>query len=323
MVDRLYIIGNGFDRYHGLDTSYQSFGLYLQRKHCYVIYELLTEYFGLPDLDEDDEESKWDPLWSEFEQRLAEMEYDEILEDNSYYVGDAAGSNKASDWHAYEQVMDDIVDRLTVKLREAFKKFILNVSFSTSIDSMKLKLDQDATFFTFNYTDTLQRYYGIPDNNILHIHEKALGSKELILGHGTDPDMFDRHEDAPPDGLTDEEMMEWEQNMNDQYNFSYERGKDSLQTYYAGSHKTTESIIRGNQLFFDQLKNSKEVVVLGHSLSDVDRPYFEKIISTVPKNSKWIVSFYGDEERKSHKQQLLKMGLNEKQISLVTMDSLK
>ncbi|MDX7755866.1 AbiH family protein [Aeromonas caviae] len=29
---KLYVIGNGFDVHHGLDTRYTSFGLYLKKK---------------------------------------------------------------------------------------------------------------------------------------------------------------------------------------------------------------------------------------------------------------------------------------------------
>ncbi|TOO33607.1 AbiH family protein, partial [Vibrio parahaemolyticus] len=36
MPDTLYIIGNGFDLHHGMQTSYESFKLYLQRKHQFV-----------------------------------------------------------------------------------------------------------------------------------------------------------------------------------------------------------------------------------------------------------------------------------------------
>ena len=41
----LYIIGNGFDMYHGLDTKYQSFGFFLKKKHS-RIYDYLTDYYG-------------------------------------------------------------------------------------------------------------------------------------------------------------------------------------------------------------------------------------------------------------------------------------
>ena len=46
---KLYIIGNGFDLYHNLNTSYRSFGLFLKSKYP-VIYDRLIEYYGFSDL---------------------------------------------------------------------------------------------------------------------------------------------------------------------------------------------------------------------------------------------------------------------------------
>lgn len=57
----LYILGNGFDLHHKLDTWYSSFGLFLKEHHS-EIYEVFLEYHGFGDLDEDDEESLKDPL---------------------------------------------------------------------------------------------------------------------------------------------------------------------------------------------------------------------------------------------------------------------
>ena len=50
-MDTLYIIGNGFDLFHGLNTSYKSFGFYLKGKHS-EIYDYLIEYYGLPYLED-------------------------------------------------------------------------------------------------------------------------------------------------------------------------------------------------------------------------------------------------------------------------------
>lgn len=51
-MKNLYIIGNGFDLYHGLDTKYQTFAKYLAENDSEV-YDLLLTYYGLPDISED------------------------------------------------------------------------------------------------------------------------------------------------------------------------------------------------------------------------------------------------------------------------------
>jgi Bacteriophage abortive infection AbiH len=84
LYENLYIIGNGFDRCHQLETNYQEFAFYLQNYHS-DIHDLLTEYYGLPYLNPEVEEDHWDPLWSDFERTLADLDFEQVLEDNSEY----------------------------------------------------------------------------------------------------------------------------------------------------------------------------------------------------------------------------------------------
>ncbi|MEL2356136.1 AbiH family protein, partial [Klebsiella pneumoniae] len=44
-------------------------------------------------------------------------------------------------------------------------------------------INRDSYFFTFNYTNTLQDIYGVPDENILHIHGNAKIGQNLVIGH--------------------------------------------------------------------------------------------------------------------------------------------
>ncbi|MDH1365943.1 bacteriophage abortive infection AbiH family protein, partial [Acinetobacter johnsonii] len=78
---KLYVIGNGFDVHHGLDTKYTSFGLYL-KKNYRDVYNLLLEHFGFTDLDPDFPSSMLDPLWSEFESSMSGLSTDSVLEAN-------------------------------------------------------------------------------------------------------------------------------------------------------------------------------------------------------------------------------------------------
>ena len=48
-MNTLYILGNGFDIHHGLDTRYQSFATKLADSN-WGIYDLFMDYFGLPDI---------------------------------------------------------------------------------------------------------------------------------------------------------------------------------------------------------------------------------------------------------------------------------
>ena len=51
-------------------------------------------------------------------------------------------------------------------------------------------------------------------------------------------------------------------------------------------------IILKNDDFWQQLSNIDKVVIYGHSLSDVDRPYFKQIASNINPASEWYFSIY-------------------------------
>ena len=44
-------------------------------------------------------------------------------------------------------------------------------------------INNTCKILNFNYTDTLERAYKVPAENILYIHGKALSSKKLVVGH--------------------------------------------------------------------------------------------------------------------------------------------
>lgn len=318
----LYIIGNGFDIYHGLDTKYQSFGFFLQKKHK-KLYDNLIEYYGLPELDPDYEDSYYDPLWSDFENALADLDFEYILEENSDHLPDYASDKfRDSHLHAFPQVLEILVNDLTFKLYDAFKEFISNVALPNTIKGMELKIDTNALFLNFNYTDTLERYYRIKESQILYIHNKATSDNILVLGHATDPDSFIEEDKIPPTGLTEEEYSEWQQQMDDHYDYSYDTGKDELLSYFKKSYKSTEQIIDDNQNFFSKLKNIENIIILGHSLSNVDQPYFKKILQSLENpNVSWAASYYRNKQ--PIYENLISIGLNEKQINLFTMDEFK
>ncbi|MEO6230236.1 MAG: bacteriophage abortive infection AbiH family protein [Ferruginibacter sp.] len=335
MLNTLYIIGNGFDRYHGLDTRYQSFALYLKKNYG-EIYDLLIEYYGLPDLDVNDPNSYYDPLWADFESALANLDFETVLDDNTDYLanpGDPDFSDR--DWHAYQFEMERIVDNLTKEMAKAFKEFILAVSFPTDADAKLIKFESNSVFLNFNYTDTLQKYYGINSKRILYLHGKAKKSlDEIILGHGVDPKTFEEKEELPPKGLSIEQLNIWREQKSDSGNYSYESGKSELMSYFKTSYKSTQDIIKQNNSFFKSLKKVNKIIVLGHSISEVDQPYFKKIIASVNKRcfilrflgfrkTQWIVSYYSDTERDSHLNKLTRMGLLQKQIKLLKIEELK
>lgn len=63
--------------------------------------------------------------------------------------------------------------------------------------------------------------------------------------------------------------------------------------------KKTRQIISANRPFFDSLGNIDEVKVYGHSIEDVDMPYFEEVKKNVDQKAKWTFCCH-DESKVGH-----------------------
>tara|TARA_A100000171_G_scaffold35638_3_gene34224 strand:- start:21614 stop:22591 length:978 start_codon:yes stop_codon:yes gene_type:complete len=316
----LYIIGNGFDLHHNLDTWYSSFGLFLKRKYGDV-YDVFLEYYGFGDLNEKDKESLKDPMWWEFEASLAEMDGDMLLENHVEHVPNYSSDDfRDRDRYDIQIYIQDIVDKATLKMRQAFEEFINNVAYPDVLTSKLANIDKEALFLSFNYTDTLERYYKVARENIEYIHNKAGEGDDLILGHGIDPSEFRRQEDEPPE--EPEERERWEEWMADQYDYSIEKGKDEVRWYFQKSFKPTEDVISQRHSFFDKLSKIERVYVLGHSLAEVDLPYFRALKKRLHGNEEWVVSYYRDSEIANRKAIIQSLGVAEDKIHLTTISRL-
>ncbi len=74
MNSTLYIIGNGFDLHHGIQSAYKQFGTFVQSNDS-ELYSLIENYFGA---DND--------FWSEFEMRLADFDAAALMEGASDFL---------------------------------------------------------------------------------------------------------------------------------------------------------------------------------------------------------------------------------------------
>jgi len=318
---KLYVIGNGFDVHHGLDTRYTSFGLYLKNNYLET-YELLIEHYGFSDLNPDDPTSMSDHLWCEFETSMSLLDKDSVLEANMDAMPNYSSDDfRDRDRYTLQFEMERLLEFLTTDLYKAFKEFILAIQFPPFDHSRSVNIDRDAVYLTFNYTDTLSQYYSIPDENVLFIHEKADEYvDELILGHGVDPDNFKERVPEPPSGLSDEDLERWMEDQSDQYDYSFELGKDAINQYFSATFKGTEQIIKNNDDFFAKLGSIDEIYVLGHSLADVDLPYFRKLKQSVRPDAKWIATFYDPDDEEAHRDTLTGLGIAN--IAVVRMEEI-
>lgn len=294
--NRLYIIGNGFDLHHGLKSRYWDFRTYLMGKDDDLV-EKLEEYFG--------EEA----LWSDFEETLSELDTEQIVDECSNYLV----SYGADDWsdayhHDYQYEVGRRIDLITKDLKNRFTEWVLQLALPSNADDFKIPIRPRSVFLNFNYTSTLQEIYGIANENIVYIHNRAIDKNStLILGHSRKP--------------TERKMLS--ENNDEDTDVRVAEANGILDAYFVDTYKPTETIIAENEAYFDSLRNLKEIYVLGHSLSSVDVPYFEQIINRIDKVTvRWVVSYYNQEEVAHHSEAFAALGINPTLVTFSRMSNI-
>lgn len=268
----LYIIGNGFDLHHGIPSDYRDFGRFLKAVDPDTYREVET-YFSVND-----------SFWWEFEAQLANFDIDAVID----YASQFLMSYGAEDWsdsghHDYQYELNRVVEIICATMRERFAEWIrqLPIPEAASVGVGLLCLDSNARYLNFNYTQTLQRTYRIPDSQILHIHGSSSNQTDrLILGHGW--------QRTPADSLNHDLNME-------EADTRVVEGNQIVDEYFSKTFKPTDQIIKNQQAFFRDLKSVQRIYVMGHSLSDVDAPYLDEILENIDASSvTWQISYHSD-----------------------------
>ncbi|MDR2225223.1 MAG: bacteriophage abortive infection AbiH family protein [Providencia sp.] len=270
---RLYIIGNGFDIRHGLPTGYKHFKSYVA-KNDQELYDSIEEY--IPAGDE----------WNELESALGEIDYELILQNSEMFLA----SYNTDDWsdayhHDYQYEVDKITRMLSARLKKQFADWVKGINIADADNSEQYipHIPRESLYFSFNYTNTLQQIYAVPDEQIIHIHGNCSYDDDLILGHS-----FRVEKSLNPYIGPDQDTRIAE-------------AYDSIDEYFGNTFKPSEDIIediiKEERVFFSSLKNVDEVIVLGHSLAEVDGKYFAEINKSIQENARWIVALYRGEEK--------------------------
>ena len=83
----------------------------------------------------------------------------------------------------------ELVDELTENLKKRFHQWIRVLTVPPGYAQQLLKLDPNALYLSFNYTDLLETAYGAMPEQVCYLHGRKsdkLGS--IILGHGESPE---------------------------------------------------------------------------------------------------------------------------------------
>lgn len=290
-MKHLYVIGNGFDCHHDMQTKYEHFCSWLADSRKYR--KVLKEIYEFFDIGEDN----W---WSTFEENLAtanmlDFAIEAVKENNPDY-----GSDDFSDgiWEAAKDSVMEKLEEIYEHIREAFRAWVCQMPEGKRTKMIHMDIE-NGVFLSFNYTATLEDLYGVPASRILYIHGKANSNEKLVLGHGAtleqlekkiDNDARDKflHENVDVDDCefdyTDEDLV--------MSNAKY----GAAEGVYA-QRKHVRDIINKHSEWFSQLSDVDKIHIYGHSFGKIDLPYFRKIFESVNETFHVEVSWFDDDTK--------------------------
>ena len=280
MNDTLYIIGNGFDLHHGLKTSYGDFKESVNnRTPC--LWELLLRVYG--------DKPKNDHWWWQFEEMLGKIDYANAL--NSY-KGPLQGQF-------------DVQKLLKSWLPSYFDEWIrtINDQMESLMQKKEEYIDNSAYFFTFNYTELLEKLYNVSKENIWHIHHSVREGNGIIVGHDSDEAaLFKDYLDYKKERSVDRQDI-----------------ADYIRQEAAQCAKGVKNRIYRHEDDFRRLyANIKHFVSMGFSFNSIDMPYIEKIIeiNMNKADTDWTIYWYFEGEIDNMKDKLKRIGMREEQMAL-------
>lgn len=306
-MQKLFILGNGFDLMHQLPTKYVHFQNFLRENFEYTpdtFESLWVEGQQLLDGDivynEDDVVRVIDSLisqtdykdsdWNDMERSLGLLDYS-LINDDITDVYDKEGTlHPFHTGNNYEDAYSDLKKVLKM-FPHFFKLWISSIDIENSVnfknhcfqELMDIKND---LFLTFNYTETLEILYNA--ENITHIHGVRSNENSIIVGHGND--------DTIGEGAYHEDF-----HTNEIHNFL---------------RKPTQKIIDENHLFYSNLRNITQIYSIGFSFSEVDLIYVQNLCSNMDtQDITWYLNIYIDaqgndnrKERDTYKVHIISCG---------------
>lgn len=280
----LFVVGNGFDIMHGVPSSYWDFQKTLG-KRSEIRYHL-ENYLNV----------KSDDLWYNLEDSLSHINAGVMLDviDMWLDVYDVYKNNAESmaDLHC---AIDDAmlpIQVITHQLPRRFRMWVESLVSDGSKPCAHL-LSSQSIYLNFNYTEFLEDLYEIPKENIEYIHgcrkrEKGKPKEKLILGHVPNVDYLKEYK-------PNRSMVPHYKNPRKREILEYaiDVGLTQWITYYEQVFtKHTPDIIKEKQSFFNKIDKILNIIVIGHSLSEVDYSYFEEIVKHNKGKAFWRFGYH-------------------------------
>lgn len=299
----LNVIGNGFDLYHGLPTSYYFFACYLLANYE-EIYDQLASMYGISkglysciseELTRGIDDKKF---WSEFEESLGTIDSswveNSLLDNLDLEVPDPAVTLEINQ----PNIVEDIKDILFKWIRDTVDKDEIYEIVKKHLNSIYIQFDDADDFISFNYTHTLENVYGIDE--VYHVHGECCNdNEELIIGHGNDKEILRlQNEISALD--SDAQFYQAANNRTQEYRFE----KDILESLRKPVHECKKFLLR----YLEYCREPDLISVYGCSLGEVDLPYLRLIHEKWP-DVKWRFSYYSDDDIKRINATINQLGL--------------
>lgn len=265
MYDTLIIVGNGFDIWQGLHTSYSQFQKYYLKHREEILEQLHLKKYkvkgpnGETMLLSDVELVYGDPFkpeelqndfWYTFEASLDVVDAERL---NMFF-----GKTNQQLYH-----LQCSVENAQVILRKAFSEWIQTIHIK-DVPSGYL-FDEHCYCINFNYTDTLAKRFGNPKE--CHIHGSQEDGEDIVFGHAT-------HPQRPV-----EELVQFEGRF---------LGLYLIETMLHETDKHVHENIQFMRVDLAeagvQLDHIKDIYVLGHSFGPADFEYFQYFVQKTSVN---------------------------------------
>lgn len=271
-IDTLVIIGNGFDIWQNLDTSYFKFREYYTAHRDEILQELAIErievvedgvkryltpvemIYGDP-FQPDELEADF---WKTFEASLSKIDaqrinlfFDKEDEDIERMRGIAEAAQRILNKAFY-----DWVGTLKVEEDEKFRQLMKEKGLED------FRFGPNCFFINFNYTATLEKRFHVDEDMVYHIHGQY-EDEEVIFGHA-------EHPQEPQHAL---------QQFGGRFGGLY-----NIETILYETDKHVQNQIMDLRfnlcLSMVNAADIRKIYVLGHSLGDADLEYFDFLIDS-------------------------------------------
>lgn len=298
---KLFIIGNGFDKGHGLATSYWDFRTYLKNIYPEFLRSFEEHYYIYPRMDES---AKRQMLWNDLETNLANIDEDVIIEQAVSIDMDLESGDVGIEDTLYEYFTDEY--KYITLLAKYLKQWVRTIRIrDVSPKTTYINRGDDALYIIFNYTAVLETVYKVSEGKIIHIHGSLRQrDHEPVLGHGNKT-RIDKIQ---------EKRQEAERVFDEKEISICKVVEDYYRRTYKDINKYTYKLLGLTE------KDIDEVIVIGHSIAGVDIPYFKNIDAFTHRQATWKVYYYSKKEKQRMFDSLTNCGINSKRLEMMHSD---